>query len=193
MIMSWLIDENSQHGLKALAKEILGKEPKKWKDLTKQVSLFVGEQEIMEELAKYCCEDVENTYALYQHFYPQLEKNGVLVDYEKVELRIIPVLMNMEMRGIKVDVSWLEQKQKEAKAELQRLDEAIKKKVAEIAPRGEVILLRSPQQLEKLLFDILKYPVIKQTPAGKRSTDNEVLQEIIKQKKLKEDDILPML
>ena len=55
MIMSWLIDENSQHGLKPLTKVILGKETKNWKDLNREIDLFVTQEEIMKELAEYCC------------------------------------------------------------------------------------------------------------------------------------------
>lgn len=193
MIMSWLIDENSKHGLKPLSKEILGKEIKKWASLNRQPDLFRGEEDIIAELAEYCCEDVNNTFALYEYFYPMLDKAGVLIDYERVELPMILVLINMEMRGIRIDVSWLQQKQVEAKAELARLDKLIAQRIEEVAPKGYVVSMRSPQQLEALLFDVLKYPSIKETPGGKRSTDNEVLEEIVKKNKLKDDDIVPML
>ena len=100
MIMSWLIDENGAHGLKPLAKELFGREGKEWKDLKREIDLFTNLDDIMLELAEYCCEDVRNTFDLYEHFSKLLEKEGVLVDYERVELPLIPVLIGMEMNGI---------------------------------------------------------------------------------------------
>lgn len=194
MIMSWLIDENSQHGLKPLSKVILGKEPKSWKDLNKSIDLFITQEDIMQELAEYCCEDVANTFQLYQHFFPQLEPAGVLIDYERIEVKLIPVLSAMEMRGIKVDVSWLQQKQKDASKELSRLEKLILEKIKEETKNDRALYnIRSPKQIETILFDVLKYPVVKETDSKKRSTDNEVLLEIVKKFKLTEDDIVPLL
>lgn len=194
MIMSWLIDENASHGLKSLAKEILGKEPKKWTDLTKTLDLFTTQEDIMQELAEYCCDDVSNTFQLYKHFFPQLKTEGVDVDYDRVEVKLIPVLMAMEMRGIKVDVSWLQDKHQKANAELRRLEQKIIAKLQEqTGKKDRVWNIRSPKQVEEILFDLLKYPVIKETNSKKRSTDNEVLEELVKKNKLTEDDIVPML
>lgn len=194
MIMSWLIDENSQHGLKPLSKVILGKEPKNWKDLNKSIDLFVTQEEIMSELAEYCCEDVANTFLLYKHFFPQLEPAGALIDYERIEVKLIPVLTAMEMRGIKVDVSWLQQKQQDASKELVRLEKLILDKIKEHTGNERALYnIRSPKQIETILFDVLKYPVVKETNSKKRSTDNEVLLDIVKKFKLTEDDIVPLL
>lgn len=194
MIMSWLLDENNQHGLKPLVKLIFGRESKKWTDLNTEIDLFRGEEQIMEELAEYCCEDIANTFDLFNYFYPQLEKEGVLIDYERVELKMILVLIKMEMRGIKVDVSWLQKKQEEAKKELEYLEKTIIEKVKEYTPdRNLLINIRSPKQIEIILFDILQYTSTKETEGKKRSTDNEVLEEIIKKNKLKDDDIVSML
>lgn len=193
LIMSWLVDENHQHGLKPLVKEIFGREPRKWKELDRGINLFRDEEDVMEELAEYCCEDVKNTYELYFHFLPLLKQEGVDVAYERVELKLIPVLVSMEMRGIKVDVSWLIERQGEASKELKGLETDISKKIIESIPSLRMINIRSPKQLEEILFNILKYPPLKRTPTGKRSTDNEALEDLVKKFKLKKEDIVPML
>lgn len=197
MIMSWLIDENRQHGLKTLAKEILGKNPKKYKDVKREQDLFTSEQDLIREMAEYCCDDIANTYLLFKEFYPQLEKENVKIAYERVELKLIPVLMKMEARGIRVDVSWLQDRQHKAEAELRELEKKILKKLKEYLSENErhnrMFNIRSPKQIEEILFDILGYKATKETKSGKKSTDNESLQEIIKKNKLKEDDIVPML
>lgn len=194
MIMSWLIDENTGHGLKSLAKEILGKNPKKWSELNRTLDLFTSPESVLEELAEYCCEDIKNTYELYEYFYPLLEKEGVKIDYEKIELNLIPVLIKMEMRGIKVDVNWLLQKQGEATTVLMNLEKKIQDKAKEYLPKNSAVLnTRSPKQLEELFFNYMRYDPVKRTEKGTKSTDNEVLETLVKKNKLKEDDIIPML
>ena len=117
-----------------------------------------------------------------------------MIDYERIEVKLIPVLMAMEMRGIKVDVSWLQQKQHDASKELSRLEKLILDKIKEEMKNDRALYnIRSPKQIETILFDVLKYPVIKETDSKKRSTDNEVLLEIVKKFLLTENDIVPLL
>lgn len=193
MIMSWLVDENSQHGLKPLTASILGRTPKKFNQLTTEINLFTSAEDIMRELAEYCCEDIRNTYELFEYFYPLLDKEGVKIDYERVELKLIPVLMDMEMRGIQVDVSMLQEKNILAKKELARLEQEICNKIREVSSNHTTVNIRSSKQIEMILFDILKYPEIKKTESNKRSTDNEVLETLVKKLKLTDDDVVPML
>lgn len=195
MIMSWLVDENGQHGLKPLAKEILGVEPKKFTQINRTLDLFRNEANVMQELAEYCMDDVKNTFLLYQHFRPLLEKENVLVDYERIELKLIPVLIDMELRGISIDVSLLQKKQKVAKKELLRLEQDLillaSKKMAPDPKRA--INLRSPKQIENILFNVFYYPSVKETKGKSKSTDNEVLETLVKTHDLKENDFVPML
>ncbi len=200
MIMSWLVDEESQHGLKPLAKLILGKEPKKWLELDRTISLFRTEEDIMQELAEYCCEDVENTFKLYEHFLPLLVKDELMIDYERIELKLIPVLVKMELRGIKIDVSWLNQRAKEAEVVLKGLEEKIKEKLDDLVKTGKAkkfdvrgLNIRSPMQLEHILFEVLQYAVVKVTDKGKKSTDSETLELLVAKYKLTDEDVVPML
>ena len=188
MIMSWLVDENNQHGLKPLAKSILGREPKKWSELTREQSLFTDQKQITKELADYCGDDVANTYDLYFHFSPILKSEGLMVDYEKVELPLIRVLIGMETRGVKLDKISLDRMGKTAANVLSGIESHLKEKMGE-----NIINIHSPQQLEHLLFDIMRYPPSKVTDAGKRSTDDEVLNDIVKSEELGEDDFIPLL
>lgn len=194
MLMSWLIDENSQHGLKALSKVIFDRDSKKWTDLNSTTDLFRTQENIMEELAEYCCADIKNTFDLFNYFYPQLEKEGVKIDYDRIELKIVRILIDMEMRGIKVDVSWLQKKRIDAEKELARIEKLILDKLDKFTPGAfRNTNIRSPKQIEYILFDVLKYPVVKETESKKRSTDNEVLEEIIKKNDLKATDIVPLI
>lgn len=100
----------------------------------------------------------------------------------------------MEMRGVQMDVPLLKDKHEKAQKELRRLETEIVAKIKEKVPNGyQAINIRSPRQLEDILFKIFKYKSLKQTDSGKESTDAETLREIIRKEKLTDDDFLPML
>jgi DNA polymerase-1 len=95
-----------------------------------------------------------------------------------VEVPLERVLAAMEMRGVLVDVAVLETIGRKAEEDLRELEGACKK----IAGRDFVV--RSRDQLEKILFDELRLPVVKRTPKGGRSTDADVLEALADQHEL---------
>ncbi len=188
MILSWLEDENRSHGLKPLTKEFLGREVKKWVDIDRSPSLFRDENDIIEELGEYCAEDVKNTYDLFEIFYPLVEEQNLLLDYNKIEKKIIKVLANMEYRGVMLDMDWLSQKKDEAEIILRDL----KEQIIEVTGVPDMNI-NSPKQLEEFLFDKMGYEPIKTTPSGKRSTDGETLNTIVKKNKLGDDSAVALM
>jgi DNA polymerase-1 len=78
----------------------------------------------------------------------------------------------LELRGVLVDVHALGELSRRAQQQLVLL-EADCKRLA-----GRDFSVRSRDQLETLLFDELKLPVVKRTPKGGRSTDADVLEEL---------------
>ena len=188
MIMSWLIDENVSHGLKPLSKSILGRDPASWKEIDRNISLFRTEEDIVEDLAKYCGEDVKNTYDLYVEFADGVRELGLWDEYKKIEIPTILMLTRMEMRGIKLSVGATRKKKAKAQRELDELSKKMRKMANKPAMN-----IASPLQLEEYLFDELKYPVIKATKGGSRSTDSSVLNELIEVKELDEKSFVAML
>ncbi len=89
----------------------------------------------------------------------------------EIDLPLIPILAQMEMHGISLDVPFFENLEVEFSKEL----ESIQAQIDEAG--GEGINLRSPKQLGVLLFEILDLPVIKKNKTGP-STDSGVLQEL---------------
>ena len=93
-----------------------------------------------------------------------------------VEMPLARVLAAMEMRGVLVDVA----DAREARARTSRSScESLEAECKRIA--GRDFALRSRDQLEKILFDELKLPVVKRTPKGGRSTDADVLEALAEQ------------
>lgn len=80
--------------------------------------------------------------------------------YEDVEMPLQEVLADMEVRGIRLDSDVLQSMQKEMEKELQGLEA----QAYELA--GEVFNLNSPQQLSRILFEVLELPPQKRTKTG---------------------------
>ncbi len=101
----------------------------------------------------------------------ELDRAGLLGLYQEIENPLIPVLADMEFRGIRVDAERLERLGREYAQRLERLEEAI------FEAAGERFNPNSPKQLSRILFEKLKLPVVKKTATG-FSTDASVLEEL---------------
>ncbi|WP_368886838.1 DNA polymerase I [Morganella morganii] len=127
----------------------------------------------LEEAANYAAEDVDITLLLHQALYPQLEaEKSLLHVYQDIEMPLVPVLSRMERTGVLIDANVLAAQSVELTA---RLDE-LEKQAFAIA--GEEFNLSSPKQLQTILFEKLNLPVVKKTPGGAPSTNEEVLEEL---------------
>lgn len=100
-----------------------------------------------------------------------LESEGMDFLFHSIEMPLIEVLADMEMRGILVDKVFLETLKNEYENEMKGLQE----KIYGIA--GEVFNLNSPSQVATVLFDKLGLPPKRKTKAG-YSTDTEVLSQL---------------
>ena len=127
----------------------------------------------LEEAANYAAEDADITLLLHQALYPQLEaKKSLLHVYQDIEMPLVPVLSRMERTGVLIDANVLAAQSVQLTA---RLDE-LEKQAFAIA--GEEFNLSSPKQLQAILFEKLNLPVVKKTPGGAPSTNEEVLEEL---------------
>ncbi|HCR3445085.1 TPA: DNA polymerase I [Morganella morganii] len=127
----------------------------------------------VEEAANYAAEDADITLLLHQALYPQLEaEKSLLHVYQDIEMPLVPVLSRMERTGVLIDANVLAAQSAELTA---RLDE-LEKQAFAIA--GEEFNLSSPKQLQTILFEKLNLPVVKKTPGGAPSTNEEVLEEL---------------
>jgi len=105
---------------------------------------------------------------------PELKRDPALLKiYETIEMPLIPVLERMEERGIRVDVSFLQQMSNTMGVQLAELERRI------YAEAGTEFNINSPQQLGHILFEKLQYPAAKKTKGTKAySTSVDVLQEL---------------
>ena len=104
----------------------------------------------------------------------RIEADGMAELYRRIEAPLIRVLFLMERAGIRVDVARL----KAYSRELEQALQAAEARIRELA--GEPFNPASPKQLQKVLFEKLKLPVVKKTKTGP-STDQSVLEVLAKE------------
>jgi DNA polymerase-1 len=104
----------------------------------------------------------------------EVEKQGVLGVYEKIDLPLAPVLARMEAAGVRVDPAELDRISAHLAAEMAKLE----KTIFELA--GVPFNINSPQQLAEILFDKLKLqsPRSGRSKSKARSTAADVLEEL---------------
>ncbi len=118
----------------------------------------------------YAASRAEAAWRLWPKLQEELQSSGMAALYEELELPVLRVLADMEVRGIRLDQQFLRQ----VGDELERDMASLEQEIYELA--GETFLINSPQQLAQILFEKLKLPTQKKTKGRTAySTDNEVL------------------
>ena len=173
MVASYLINpEKRAHNLDQIALDFLDHKMISYAEVTtdegKKIGSFSDVQ--IDKAVPYACEDADITLAAWEKFRPMLENQGLTRLFETVEMPLIPVLMRMEMAGIRVDKDRLTELSKDLALQLEQTEEQI------YALAGEAFNINSSQQLGKILFEKLKLPTQKKTKKKTAySTDVEVL------------------
>ncbi|PSB81251.1 DNA polymerase I [Photobacterium damselae subsp. damselae] len=127
----------------------------------------------LEQAGPYAAEDADITLRLHNALYPKVSADEKLLHvFSDIEMPLVPVLSRMERTGVLIDSMKLSTQSQEI---AQRLDE-LEKRAFEIA--DQEFNLSSPKQLQAILFEKMGLPVLKKTPSGTPSTNEEVLQEL---------------
>jgi len=167
MIAAYLLGEKSL-GLKSLALAKLGIEMTPITDLigigSKQLSM---DQVDIAEASKYACADADVTLQLYHLLAPRLEQEGLMRLFAEVEMPLVPVLLSMEMSGVKLNGDYLTALSQQMQQQIYDIEAQIYNSI------GHQFNVNSPQQLAGVLFDELGLPASK-----RRSTDARVLEEL---------------
>lgn len=177
MIAGWVLDPASNSlGLKSMARAILDSEMTTIDTLIGKGKNQISMAEVaIEAAAPYAAADADNTLRLETPLRTALESRGALPLYKTLEMPLIPVLIDMERRGIRVDVDALSQLSRVFGARLIEIEKAIYDGV------GYAFNINSTQQLSVALFQELKLdppPNAKKTTAGLYSTAADVLEEM---------------
>lgn len=173
MIMHYLIDPESRHGMNHLAQTLLGYQPIEIETLigrgAKQLTM---DRVAVADVAPYCSEDADITLQLYHTLLPKLSEVGALELYNTIEEPLIRTLADMEWEGVKVDVAQLADYGRELGVQLATLESDIRS----LAGMPD-LNVNSSRQLGVALFEVLKIDSKpKRTKTKQYSTEEEYLQ-----------------
>jgi DNA polymerase-1 len=183
LLQSYVIESHRTHDMDSLALRWLDKKTITYEQVCGKGASQIGFDEVSIETATdYAAEDADITLRLHNTLWPRIEANEKLrFIYEQIEVPTSIVLQRMERNGVLIDVDLLVAQSNELGIKLMDLEKQA------YALAEQPFNLNSPKQLGEILFEKLKLPVVKKTPSGTPSTDEEVLQ------KLAEDYPLPKL
>ena len=164
----------TRHDMDSLAKKYLGYETIKYEQVAgkgaKQISFS---QVDLDTACRYAAEDADITLRLHHALWPKLETVPALQKvYEDIEIPLVPVLAEMEQRGVLIDVHQLRLQSQQLGKRMVELQQ----QAYQVA--GHEFSLDSPKQLQAVLFDELQLQVKVKTPTGQPSTNEEALEAI---------------
>lgn len=175
MLMSYVLDAAAgRHDMDSLAKRLLGEETTSYEDVCGKGAKQIRFDEVaLESASHYASEDADITLRLYNQFVERLNQVPSLQSiYQELELPVMQILREMENHGALLDVDILNAQSVTLGMRLEQLESEAQ------ALAGRPFNLASPKQLQEILFDELQLPVLKKTPKGAPSTNEEVLQEL---------------
>ncbi len=179
MLASYLLDPSRRgHSLDDLAEIFLEHRMIPIKELigTGKSQILFSEVDI-ERASEYSCEDADVTFRVAAILGPRVEREGLGELFRDLELPLIPVLVDMELAGVRVDTDYL----KTLSVEFGKMLEITEAQIYEIA--GEEFNINSPKQLGEILFERLGMKPLKKTKTGP-STSLEVLEQLALQHEL---------
>lgn len=175
MLESYVLDSAAnQHNKETLVFKHLGKMLTTYEDLVgKGAKQLAFSQVSLEKALPYAALDAVLVQQLHKVLWPQIAKIPKVTEvFTHIEMPLVPVLANMERRGVCIDV-----------AKLQRQSTALASRIEELEQQahklaGAAFNLNSPLQLQEILFKKQGLPIIKKTPKKQPSTAEDVLQEL---------------
>lgn len=173
MIAAWLLDPeelgNNPYALDILAEKKLAILKTEYDEIvSKDNSLKDADQK---DLAQYIGERPVITLALYKKLNALIKKFYKEKLFNEMELPLIPILSEMELRGIHLDTNQLYDYSKELSSQISNLEKEIFSIV------GHEFNIASTKQLQEVLFTERGLKPSKKTKTG-YSTDTSVLEEL---------------
>ncbi|HAU0133125.1 TPA: DNA polymerase I [Legionella pneumophila] len=173
MLESYVLNSGAgRHDMDSLALKYLGYKTISYEDVAgKGAKQLRFDQIPVVKAGIYAAEDADITLRLHHKLYPMLDESlrNVLHD---IEIPLLTVLADMEMHGVLIDPVILEKHGSRLKEQMKSLEQ----EAVQLA--GKAFNLNSPKQLQEILFDEQKLPVVAKTPTGQPSTAESVLQEL---------------
>ncbi|MGH6760573.1 MAG: DNA polymerase I [Phyllobacterium sp.] len=174
MLISYVLDAGlGSHGMDALAERWLGHKTIPYKELTGSgKSAVTFDMVDIDRATAYAAEDADVTLRLWQVLKPRLAADGLTSVYERLERPLVPVLAQMEERGVSIDRQILSR----LSGDLAQAAVGLEDEIYVLA--GERFNIGSPKKLGDILFGRMGLPGGSKTKTGQWSTSAQVLEDL---------------
>ncbi|WP_337270620.1 DNA polymerase I [Oryzifoliimicrobium ureilyticus] len=174
MLISYVLDAGTgAHGMDPLSEKFLGHKPITFKEVAGSGRTGVTFDLVdIEKATHYAAEDADVTLRLWMVLKPRLAAERLTAVYERLERPLLPVLADMEERGITIDRQILSRLSGELAQGAARLEDEI------YTLAGERFTIGSPKQLGDILFGKMGLPGGTKTKTGQWSTSASVLEDL---------------
>ncbi len=155
MIASYLLYPDRQHhDLNHLAFSELNFETVTFEKLTGAKNKQMNFDDLMKDidlkaLSNYGCQDADLTWRLWENMETKLKEKNLLELFKNIEMPLVPILAQMELNGIKIDIDYFKKLEIDFTKKLKEIDI----KIFQMA--GEKFNVNSTKQLREILFENL--------------------------------------
>jgi DNA polymerase-1 len=175
MLESYVLDSTAtRHDMDSVALKYLDYRTIKYEEVAgKGAKQLTFNAVPLESAAPYAAEDADITLRLHEAMWPRLQEEPALEKiYTRIELPLLTVLSDMEQAGVAIDIDMLARQSDELARRMTEIEQAAHREA------GQPFNLGSPKQIQEVLFESLKLPVLAKTPGGVPSTAESVLTEL---------------
>jgi len=175
MLMSYVLNSTgTRHGLDRMALYYLNYEPMKYEEVAGSASKQINFAQVEIPAATfYAAEDADVTIRLFNHLNGMLKDQPKLINLLKsIEYPMLRSLIRVETNGAKIDGQMLAEYSDELAVKI----DALSKNAFKMA--DEEFNMDSPKQLVEILYNKLDLPILKKTPKGQPSTNEDTLQRL---------------
>ncbi len=171
LLESYVLESHQRHDMDSMAERLLGAKTITYDEVTGTGAKRIGFSQVdVARATEYAAEDADITLQLHLAMHPRIAADEKLRHvYEGIEMPVREVLFRIERNGVLIDAELLSAQGHELGQKMLELESK-----AHIEA-GQPFNLNSPKQIAEIFFEKKGMPVVKKTPSGAPSTDEEVL------------------
>ena len=174
LLQSYVVESHQSRNMDSLALRHLGVKTITYAEVAGKGAAQIGFDQVdVARATEYAAEDADVTLQLHQAMHPRIAADARLdYVYRQLEMPLLPILWQIERNGVLLDVKLLDAQSNELGQKMLALEQLA------CTAAGQPFNLNSPKQIQEILFGQLGLPVLKKTPGGVPSTDEDVLSQL---------------